>query len=305
MKPTIHLGLIAYPGAQKSALHGLFDIFTYANSQAEMPLLEVQILEHATNSEQTFDCLILPPSLDSRRESQEQNNLGHWLVSQHQQGCILCSICAGALLLGDAGLLDERTATTHWALAEEFSAQFPRVRLDTDRLLIDEGDIITAGGLMAWTDLGLRLIEKYLGAQIMLQTARFFLIDPSGREQKHYSRFIPNFRHGDKAVLKAQHWLHSHSEQAITVPMMAETAHLEGRTFIRRFQAATGMNPSQYLQALRIDKAKALMELTKDTIEHIAWQVGYEDTSAFRRVFQKLTGQTPRDYKRKFCRPPS
>jgi transcriptional regulator GlxA family with amidase domain len=209
-------------------------------------------------------------------------------------------VCAGAFLLAETGLLAGRPATTHWALREAFAARFPEVRLDTDRLIVDDGDLITAGGVMAWVDLGLRLIERYLGPSVMLATARFFLVDPGGREQRFYSPFAPVLTHGDAAVLKVQRWLQVRGGDRVSLEAMARKAALGERTFLRRFQKATGLTPIVYVQHLRVGKARELLEASDHSIDEIAWQVGYEDTGAFRKVFQRVMGLTPGEYRRRF-----
>ncbi len=160
--------------------------------------------------------------------------------------------------------------------------------------------MITAGGLMAWIDLGLKLVDRLLGSSIMLETARFLLVDPPGREQRYYSNFSPRLRHGDEAVLKVQHWLQAQGAREASIPAMAARAGLEERTFLRRFRKATGLKPTEYCQHLRVGKAREMLEITNRTIDQVAWDVGYEDAGAFRKVFQKVMGLSPRDYRRRF-----
>ncbi len=153
---------------------------------------------------------------------------------------------------------------------------------------------------MAWVDLGLRLIERFLGPTTMLATARFFLVDPGGREQRFYSPFAPVLTHGDTAVLKAQRWVQTRSGERTTLGGMARKSGLGERTFLRRFQKATGFTPIAYVQHLRVGKARELLEASDRSIDEIACQVGYEDTGAFRKVFQRVMGLTPGEYRRRF-----
>ncbi|WP_310621689.1 GlxA family transcriptional regulator [Flexibacterium corallicola] len=307
-RPVYRIGIAAYPLAQKAAVYGLQDLFeTASRFEAEHtsshPQLLCDIIEdfNALKPEQyTYTTIILPPSLDGGSSAEIDGKLLSWITQQHEKGTLMCSVCAGAFPLAASGLLDNRRATTHWALTQSFKDRFPNVKLDPDRLIIDDGDIITAGGVMAWTDLGLKLIARFLGPAIMLETARYFLIDPGEREQSYYNLFSPNLSHGDTAILKAQHWLQAQYSGPLTVPEMASTAGLEERTFVRRFLTATGLNPSKYLQNLRIAKARELLELSPSSIEHIAMQVGYFDISAFRKLFHKIVGLTPRDYRNRF-----
>jgi transcriptional regulator GlxA family with amidase domain len=134
----------------------------------------------------------------------------------------------------------------------------------------------------------------------MVETSRFFLVDASGREQRHYGSFAPRLTHGDEAILKVQHWLQAKGARAVGVTDMAREAGLEERTFLRRFKAATGIKPTEYAQCVRVEKARELLQFTRRTIDQIAWSVGYEDSTAFRRVFSRLVGLGPGDYRRRF-----
>jgi transcriptional regulator GlxA family with amidase domain len=322
------VGIVLYSGAQMSAVLGLTDLFTVANRlsveragadarelrishwQAEnetdrfVRILDSHRHSHPDTQEQqerTLDCLILPPTLDvDPQEKQSFSNFAKWVRAQHAIGTLICSVCGGAFWLATIGLLDGRSATTHWSYAELLAMRFPDVCVDKDKLIIDHGDVMTAGGVMAWIDLGLKLIDRFIGPTIMLETARFFLVDPAGREQRFYASFSPPMNHGDVPVLQVQLWLQSGKAESATVSEMAQKARLGERTFLRRFLKATGLTPTGYVQHLRVGKARASLEFTSLTINEISWNVGYEDTSSFRKVFQRIMGLTPGDYRRRF-----
>lgn len=185
-------------------------------------------------------------------------------------------------------------------LAERFAQQFPLVTLDANKILINDGDLITAGGLMAWMDLGLELVAQFgQPAQMRLLGAQL-VVDTAPREQRYYRRFMPTLDHGDALILKAQHRLQRDFQLPISVREMAEQIHLTERTFLRRFVKATGLKPKAYLQQLRIGKACEMLESTPVTVEQVAAAVGYEDTSAFRKTFIKVTGLTPRAFRSRF-----
>jgi transcriptional regulator GlxA family with amidase domain len=135
---------------------------------------------------------------------------------------------------------------------------------------------------------------------IMLATARFFLVDPAGRQQRFYSSFAPQLGHSDKVVLKIQHWLEERSSEPVTVGTMATRANLSERTFLRRFHNATGLTPKEYMQHLRVAKARESLEFSNLAVNEIAWMVGYEDPGAFRKVFHRVMGLTPGAYRRRF-----
>ena len=305
----IRIAVLAYPGAQRASVHGLIDLFETASrlaAAARLPVPGILAQEYSTE-----DCrgrrgaglsaVILPPRLSGTISAAEAAPILPWLRARHREGTSLCSVCAGAFLLAATGLLDGRKATTHWALAGAFASAYPKVRLQADRMLIDDGDLLTAGGVMAWIDLGLRLIERLLTPAVMLQTARMFLVDPAGREQSHYAPHTPATGHGDGAVLRAQQWLAERYRDAVTMPRLAAASGLGDRTFLRRFKAATGDTPTLYLQRLRVGRARELLELSSKPVDDVAWQVGYEDAGAFRKVFQRVVGITPGEYRRRFA----
>jgi transcriptional regulator GlxA family with amidase domain len=223
-----------------------------------------------------------------------------WATGQHASGTTLCSVCGGTFLLAHLGLLNGRPATTHWSYANLLAQRFPEIRVDSDDLIIDLGDVVTAGGMMAWVDLGLKLVERYLGPFVMIKTAQFFLVDPAARQQRFYASFSPSLQHGDEAILRVQVYLAASPSESISVAKMASTARLGERTFLRRFQKATGLAPIEYVQSIRVQKARELLEMTSLSVKEIAWKVSYEDVGAFRKLFQKAVGLQPLEYRRRF-----
>jgi transcriptional regulator GlxA family with amidase domain len=302
------IGVVAYPGAQEAAVLGLVDLFTtadrvHAAAGAAGPRLHARVIrmDGQAPAPASLDALVLPPSLTfgGPREPPPPALLA-WLLAQHRAGAQLCSVCAGAFVLAATGLLAGRPATTHWDLREPFTRAFPDVALDTQRLVIDDGDVITAGGVMAWIDLGLALIGRYLGPSTMLATARQWVVDPGGREQRFYDTFAPILGHGDAAILRVQHLLHAARTGHVDLATMARRARLTERTFLRRFRRATGHTPTDYVQLLRVARARELLERSLRSFDDIAWQLGYHDAGAFRRIFQRVMGLAPGEYRRRF-----
>lgn len=315
--PRAEVGLVIYPGCQMAMVHGINDLLDIASAfsvQRGGPAVRVshwrvqddggfaRSFDSRPEAEQTGmpSFLLVPGRLAGPMAADEALPYAQWLREQHAQGATLVSGCSGVFVLGQTGLLDDRPATTHWLFANQFRDRFPKVRLDPDRIVIEDGEIITAGGVMAWTDLGLRLVDRLLGPTVMVETGRFMLIDPTGREQRHYSGFAPRLTHGDEAILKVQHWLQARGAKAISVTEMAGLVSMEERTFQRRFKAATGMKPIEYSQHLRIAKARELLEFTRRSVDQISWAVGYEDAAAFRKLFHRIVGLAPSDYRRRF-----
>lgn len=317
---VVEIAIASYPEAWRAAVHGLTDMFAvaqkhdHANSPSQPRRLRVSHYElneagsvakvfdtHPSESEGKPVAVVLPPAMsDELPFGERMGGFPAWIRSHHQSGAIICSACGGASLLAETGLLSGRSATTHWQHGETMARRHPDVRIDTDKMVLDEGDIITAGGMMAWTDLGLRLIDRLLGSNVMLATARYMLIDPGTREQSFYSKFAPRLDHGDTVILEIQHWLHGTETKGVGVPALAERAGLGERTFLRRFQKATGINPTDYAQRLRIAKARDLLEQSSLSIEEIAAASGYEDASAFRKTFRRIVGVSPGEYRMRF-----
>ncbi|MEG8244902.1 GlxA family transcriptional regulator [Pseudomonas paracarnis] len=317
-RSTVELGVLIYQGAQLAAVHGLTDLFGVANriaaehDSAQLPLLRVshwQVDAHGTPA-RTFDshpgpeqpmmAVLVPPSIAEFTEDQAPPALLEWLRLQHAGGTVLGGVCIGSIMLARSGLLDGRSATTHWSSAKSFAASYPAVRLEADKPIVDDGDLITSAGLMAWSELGLRLVDRLMGPSVAADTARFLVIEHSASASQCGSNFAPLLRHGDGAVLKVQHWLQASGAVDVSVAAMAQEANLEERTFLRRFRSATGLKPTEYCQNLRVGKARQMLEFTNGTIDHIAWTVGYQDPGAFRTIFKKITGLSPSDYRNRF-----
>ena len=317
MAASVEIGLVIYPGVQMAAVLGMTDLFNAATELAGRkgkagPRLCVSHwrLDEGkpartgagdVSGEASRPCvLVLPPALGDPIRREDAAPFAAWLRECHASGIQLASICAGAFLLGETGLLAGRTITTNWVIAETFELRFPQVRVDTDRLLSDDGDIVTAGGVMAWVDLGLKLIERFLGPTVMLEIARQFVIDPPGREQRYYSTFSPRLLHGDAAILKVQHWLQATEAREVGIDALAAQAGLEERTFLRRFRKATGLTTTDYCQRLRVAKAQELLQFGPRSVDLVANDVGYNDPGAFRKVFARIVGLTPGEYRKRF-----
>ena len=295
--------LVKYPSVQRSALYGLQELLETAQAHSSQGVrFQVHILSTQELYEFRENCqfLILPPSLEQSYAYMPQNVLRDHLQQRHADGTILVSVCAGAFLLAQTNLLNNIEATTHWGLAEKFKSFFPEVNLNPEKMIVDCGDIITAGGLMSWVDLGLHLIQKLMGKEVTRTVAKLFLVDPTGREQRFYNPFSPVLGHGDSQILKVQHWVHKNFHQKISLKTLSKIAALGERTFIRRFQKSTGNKPTEYVQNVRIQKACERIETTQDNIDTIAWDIGYEDIASFRKVFKNRIGLTPGEYRKRF-----
>ncbi len=307
----VNIAIINYPGAMLSAVYGMQEIFQLANKICHERELKnhFSIMIYDLNEEHqslfndsVTQVVIIPPDIGGNYYQQPEKSLTEWLLKQHGNGATLCSVCAGAFILAETGLLVKREVTTHWDLADQFSKKYPNVLLDSNKILINGGDIITAGGLMSWLDLCMELVGQIADQNVMRQLGKYLVIDTGPREQRYYVSFSPVLDHGDKEILKAQHFMQAHIEKNITVKQLATDNFLTERTFLRRFLKATELKPIHYLQKLRIQKACDLIETTNLTVDAIAFKVGYGDTSAFRKIFIKIMGLTPREFKNRFSK---
>jgi transcriptional regulator GlxA family with amidase domain len=311
------VGILMRPQTLLGTAHGLTDLFTFANrltcertGQIGPALCVSHFLETDGEISRRDDrsssdigiptIVIVPPRETIPLGMEESATSGAWLRTQHDGGATIASVCGGVFLLAQAGLLNDRSVTTHWACAEALVSAFPRITVDVDRMVINDGDVMTAGGMMAWADLGLLIVEKLVGHEAMVETARFMMVDPPRRQQSFYRHFQPRRDHGDTAVSRAQDRLHGQGRSCGAGLELAEYAGLEPRTFVRRFHRATGFRPNEYCQRLRIESARQRLETTVEQIGEIAHDVGYTDPASFRKIFARITGLSPGDYRRRF-----
>jgi len=225
-----------------------------------------------------------------------------WLRHHHEQGAWISSICTGSFVLAEAGLLDGREATTHWLYADPFRARYPQVMLLEDRIMTEDGHVLCSGGSSAGNDLLLHLIGKFGGEELLHDCSKKLLLDSGARDQAPYISCSFPINHGDHDIRNVQVWLEENSETGLTIDAIAGKFGFGIRNFKRRFKAATAMNPVNYIQSLRIEKAKTLLETTRKSMEEITCEVGYEDSNSFRRLFKHHTGISPGAFRKKFYR---
>jgi transcriptional regulator GlxA family with amidase domain len=221
----------------------------------------------------------------------------------YEGGAQLYAACGGALVLAEAGLLDGHQATTHWSYAPLFRREFPNVALHEDRILVQTGpghSMLCSGGSSSWQDLALLLISKYGGTEEAIRMSKLFLYQWHRDGQLPYASMIQNVDHGDAVIVRCQTWIAQNYERADIVTELVRQSGLPKRTFDRRFRAATGYSPLAYIQALRIEEAKQLLETSAVPADAVGREVGYEDSASFRRLFRRLAGMPPGDYRRKF-----
>lgn len=226
-----------------------------------------------------------------------------WLRRQYDHGAIICSACTGSLMLAEAGLLDGLEATSHWSASARFEKHYPGVTLEPARILLPTGDghrIITGGGSSAWNDLAIYLIARFCGAEEARRITKIFLLGDRTDGQLPFAHVVPPVQHTDAVIRELQSWIAQHFARSNPVAELERRSGLAPRTMKRRFKAATGYLPIKYVQSLRIEAAKQLLETTDAPIDDIAAEVGYVDPKSFRSLFKKMTSIAPSDYRRRF-----
>jgi transcriptional regulator GlxA family with amidase domain len=314
------IGIVLYPGAQAACIHGLTDLFRVAagiardRQQDSRSPLRVTHWQPAYGRDAELCCvfdsdpdrspqpriLIIPPTMMDRPYPDVPAGVVSALRKHHAGGATLVSICSGTFVLAETGRIAGRAVSTHRICAERLAKRFPEIVVEAHRRIIDHGNIITAGGFMAWVDVGLFLVDRILGRAVSAETARLVLSDSVASEASYFPGFAPPQAHGDAAVLKAQEWAHIRDGCDASLVSMAAAAGLERRTFLRRFVRATGMTPIEYCRAARIARARELLMSGNKPQKAIAQSLGYENLTSFARAFRKATGLAPGAYRKRF-----
>ena len=323
--------ILGFDGVLGSVLSGALDLFSFTGvswqrfaNEAVDPRFNVQIASlgggdircsnrlimqaHCDIRDVTeCDLLLVPTIGDSIDKVLKQNSelLPH-LVRLANTKADIASNCSGAFFLAEAGLLDHKIATTHWGYASKFKADFPLVDLQENQFVTQSrcelGSIFCAAGGSAFYDLGLLLIERYCGREISTQVAKTQIIDSKRGSQNSYTNVTLHKPHSDHLIKQVQEYIEENFRRALQVSQLAAMVNITPRTLNRRFQACVAMRPIEYIQAVRIEQAKRLLELGDVSIKSLADQVGYDDISSFTRLFKRATELTPKEYQDKFSR---
>ncbi|MBA9002208.1 helix-turn-helix domain-containing protein [Thermomonospora cellulosilytica] len=224
------------------------------------------------------------------------------LRAAHRRGARVVSICSGAFALAAAGLLDGRTATTHWRYADLLRRRYPRVEVDPDVLYVDDGDIATSAGSAAGLDLCLHLVRKDHGAKVAATVARRLVIPPhrDGGQAQFIEAAIAE-PPDDDAIARSMSWALEHLAEPIAVADLARQAHMAPRTFIRHFRRHTGTSPLRWVIVQRIMASLPLLESGVLPVEHVGAAVGFPSPATFRHHFTRIMKTTPSAYRRAMC----
>ena len=251
--------------------------------------------------ERTDIVIVSTSGLDLDLQFVANSALLPWLRRQHEQGALVVGVCMGAAYLAEAGLLDGRIATTHWALADKFAARYPNVRWRPEQFVTEDNRLLCSGGVFASVDISLYLVEKLCGHEIAVQTAKSLLLPMPRIHQSGYAMHTVSQAHGDERIREVEAYLQTNFQKEIATNDLARRAGLGERTFVRHFKAATGQLPAGYVQALRIQAAKTMLERDAKPIQAISSDVGYDDVAFFRELFKRSTGMTPAEYRAHFA----
>ena len=330
MKQRPVIALLAAPTSSAAVLYGLYDVLYSAGAVfLDMVLgvpgqekLDIRIvsadgrpfrcpgnvlvephdsLESLVHCDAILVCDMYSPIHSVPR--QDYSIYGPWLRGMHERGVLIGSVCSGALVLAEAGLLDGRDVASHWAYAELFAREYPKSRFLRESILClthAEQGIVTAGGVTAWQELVLHVIARFCGAEVARQTAKVHLMVGHEQGQLPFAAMNRRVEAEDGVIAACQTWIAGHYQEPNPVQRLTEMSGLNARTFGRRFKAATGRSAIDYVVELRIEEAKQVLETTDGPIDDVSWAVGYQDAAAFRKMFRKLAGVTPLEYRRRY-----
>jgi transcriptional regulator GlxA family with amidase domain len=329
-KPPLKVIIVAVPETAGSSLYGMLDVLSAAGnaydvlmrSTGDQQLFDVRIIstdgepftcgnrvpvdpDYSAADDPRADIVIISELWLGPDEHLHGRHveLVDWIRKQYRQGAILYSACSGSVVLAETGLLDGCPATSHWAYQDLFRVNYSRVRFDPAPNLTyadPAGRIVTAGGTTSWHDLVLHVISRHASPGEALRIAKVYLLKWHAEGELPYTPLVRPLPHGDSIVRKCEDWLRENFREIDAIARVTAMAGIPERTLKRRFKAATGGPLIEYLQNLRVEEAKRLLETSDLPVDEISADTGYSDASFFRRLFKRLTGLTPSGYRRMF-----
>jgi len=250
---------------------------------------------------QQTDLLILPALYGSMEVAVAANKPAiPYIKSLYDNGACIASLCIGAFLLAETGLVNGKKCSTHWAYYEQLKCRYPQVDVVDGEIITDEGNIFSSGGANSLWNLILYLIEKYTTREIAILVSKYFAIDIERDSQAPFTIFKGQKEHPDLEIKELQEFMELNFAEKITIDQLASKVNISRRTLERRFKNATGNSVIEYLQRVRIEAAKKHFEASRKNVVEVMYDVGYLDNKAFRDVFKKVTGLTPLAYKNKY-----
>jgi transcriptional regulator GlxA family with amidase domain len=326
----IEILMVATPETAGSALYGMFDVLSASgkiwsalNRSSDIQnFFRVRII---STTRELFKCgngiPVMPDFAVADQPSAEivilselwlepdedlhgrHTELVDWVTAQYHAGAIVYSACSGSVMLAETGLLDGKQATSHWGYEDLFRKSYPKVRFDAAPNLVyadASGRIVTAGGTTSWHDLALHIIARHASPGEALRIAKVYLLKWHSEGELPYANLVRPLPHGDSIVRTCENWLQENFRELTAIAQVIELAGIPERTLKRRFKAATGVSIIEYLQNLRVEEAKGLLEASDLAVDEISYEAGYSDPSFFRRLFKRLTGLSPSNYRKMF-----
>ena len=320
--------IIAAPGASGSSLFSIIELFSIANqissntrTRQTTPLFNTTLCtlegeaifssgisiapEKSVTEIASADLLyIAPPGISSEKEltlhTAQWNNMVAWLQTEHTRFRTIASHCSGTFILAQAGLLTGGRATTAWWLCDMLVRNHPELEVDTDAIVLQSGKCCTAAGTSAYQDLGLELLRQLAGSDTSRLAAKYLMTDRQRRSQSSYRLDLPDRSNGSDLVPQARQWIKENLAHDFKIDDLASALEIRPRTLLRRFQQHTGGTPLALVQSMRMERSKILFETTDLPTDTIARRCGYRDESAFRRVFKRHCGLSPKEYRLRF-----
>ena len=214
----------------------------------------------------------------------------------------IASLCRGAFLLAETGLLNGKSCTTHWITHDKFRKKYPQVNLIPEKIISEDNGIYSSGGAYSFLNLLIHLIEKYYGRETAIKCAKIAEIEYDRIDQNQFVIFNGQKEHSDATIKKAQEYVEQNFAKQLSVDFLAKNALISLRNFVRRFKKATNNTPLEYIQRVRIEAAKKILESSTLTVQEAMYKSGYNDDKSFRNMFKKYSGITPLEYRKKYNR---
>ena len=272
--------------------------FVYAND-GEYSIKTDRLLKDVTKT----DLLVIPPTYGAMAEGIKANYKAYPHIQRlYKKGCSIASLCIGAFLLAETGILDGKKCSTHWAYLAEFKQRYPQVEVVDGAIVTVIENIYSSGGAVSLWNLVLYLVEKFSDREIAVMISKLFAIDIDRSSQAAFTIFKGQKNHTDSEILQMQDFIEKNYNEKINIEDLATRINTGRRTFERRFKQATNNTVVEYVQRVRIEVAKNFFEASQKNVTEVMYDVGYTDTKAFRDLFKKITGLTPIEYRNKFAK---
>lgn len=266
-------------------------------------LFTIQPTNTIGSIEKTDLIIISPISGDLEKNIVANQSLINWIKKQRiTNDAELASLCKGAFLLAETGLVNGKDCATHWTAHDLFRAKYPEVNLIPESIICESNGIYSSGGAYSILNFTLYLIERFFGRETAIWTSKISEIDFDRVNQNEFIIFSGQKEHQDEEIAIAQSHIENNYKSKLNIADLADQIHLNSRSFLRRFKKATSNTPLEYIQRVRVEAAKKMLESTADNILEIMYSVGYNDEKAFRKTFKKYAGISPKEYQMKYNR---